>query len=146
MAVTDAKVSNFLLQLKVFPSILSRITKSAEIKLPYSFSSVEMVREFSGTYTPDNDLKTIWSVAEDEDPNFMMLILDKPANLFIQNQNLDPNIYQPVRNIFMMNFDSGVSFRKPLGIILDGTEAASPAMQQGVAVNYYLLGVRATVT
>lgn len=139
------KVEDFALEFRVKPELVPGISKISAADFPLEFSNVTKIKEFYGTYTPNDDNLVIGQTPEGMRPTFIFFACDKRVFLYTTNQNDDPYLNLPVDKILCMAVDSVNSFQTPVTFFLQGQANQNPPMAQGSEVKWYLCLVEADI-
>jgi hypothetical protein len=137
MALTTPAITNCTLTATVNPSTVNFLQETLPINLNVFFNSITNMTTLSGSYLPANNTLSLASGISNN-PNFVILIVDAPANLTIKSGATVLALQTPVAKCYFNAMVANTGY-DITDLILDGTTTALVPMSQSVTINYTLV-------
>lgn len=137
MSVSTATVTGGSLKLTLKPALVTGVVGTDLVNLSLLFPDATFITHQSGSFTPSNDYQVVKTFAAGENPTWLMLIVDRLANINLNTAASQALLsYLPVNRVL---YYTSVKSLSPLGQMLMRGETVLPnPMAQGVACNYVL--------
>lgn len=137
MSVSTATVTGGSLKLTLKPALVTGVVETDLVNLSLLFPDATFIHSQPGTYTPANDYQVAKTFVASENPTWLLLIVDKLANINLNTAASQAlTSYLPINRVFYYTSAKSLS---PLGQMLIRGETSLPnPMAQGVACNYVL--------
>lgn len=130
----------------ISPSLVTPLTDAINVAIPFNFSAITVLNAVTGTYTPANDTKTIYTFGASEKPNFLLLVVDQPSVLELVHSSAGNVIDSlPFFKAILIPL-SALTTGTYQTLILNGATTGICPMQQGVAMNYTVFACTGLVT
>lgn len=146
MTISSATVQKFAISGQFNPPISNPLQEQIIANLPFNFQNITVLNVVTGSYTPANDTKTIYSFGASEKPNFLLVTVDQQAVLEMTHSAADAPINSlPFKKTIVIAIPDLVTGTWE-ALILNGATAGICPMVQGVAMNYTVIAVTGQVT
>lgn len=147
MPLQAPSVTNCSFAALIKPAIVAPGQENLPLNIPLNFSAVSNIQVYNGTYTPSNDMLSIFSgLLAAQAPNFVIILCDAQLNILMAN-SLGANFIadMPIKRFgFFSVIQDPANFL--VSLTLFGMAAANSPMPQGVPVNYTIITGIATIT
>lgn len=149
MALNPAQIKNAQFLAQILTQGVFPIQPDIPIDLALNFSGVENIRQYVGTFTPNNDYVIIDAgLIEATSFNFLIAICDKQMNLTV-SLPISSFVVAMQRFNFTCWTPSSSPNNWPTGLFIDGRVGPNPGnipMPQGQTLNYQIITGKATLT
>lgn len=118
---------------------VSPLTVAPTLSIPLTFGSTSFVNTTAGSYSPNNDTKTLHTFSTTSDlPRWFLLVVDGPITVTVTTSSAHTPANQlPIQRMLFMG--SPTPLNNYSTIALDGTNAnVNYVPTQNVAINYSL--------
>jgi hypothetical protein len=135
MTINAASITKSSFNATIINGTVSPLVSSTPVNLPLVFKDVKNIREFNGSFTPNNDYKYIFQNLTFEDaPTFIIIICDGHMNVTINHSNTNSKIQSVKRFSFISVVEDPLNFIQ--NFYLEGRTSSPSPMTQGETVNY----------
>jgi hypothetical protein len=146
MTQTIPAITKLMLSGQINPAILSPLSEAILVNTQFNFQNITVLNVVTGTYTPANDTKTIYTFGGTEEPNFLLVFVDQPSVLQMNHSTAGEVINNlPFTKVLMLPMPSLASGDWET-LVLNGATAGIAPMQQAVMMNYTVVACTGLVT
>lgn len=137
MALNPATATGINLSLTLAQAIVAPLRDANSQAIPVAFNGLTYVKQVQGTYIPADDIATLRTFDDGENPTWVLIVVDGQANLNFELSGGGNAVSElPITKVFFTT----ITALSPVAaaVIFDGRTNVAQPMAQGTPVNWAL--------